>query len=136
VIADYFKPLGPVTKRKTFQNSAGTQRIEYFCVDENQPGGSKARAKSPENLRCSAALFIQEGGKWRYGDEIELGHGAVQAFTDYRLEARELEYKDSDEMCCPTLATERIYNTRNGRLTEDRAAEEAAEDRAPPNKKR
>ncbi len=135
-IAEYFKPLGPVTKRKTFHNSARTQRIEYFCVDENLPGGARAGQKNPKNVRCGAALFVYASGRWVYGDEIELGYGSVQNFTDYRLEAQELAYGEDDDICCPTAATNRIYTTRQGKLTEDRAAEEALELNAPAKRKK
>lgn len=133
-ISEYFKPLGPVNKHKTYHNAGNTQRIEYYCVDENAAPGKQ---KSPANARCMAALFLKSGGRWVFGDEMELGHhGSVLNFRDYRLDIQELEYGPDDATCCPTVGTTHIFTTQKGKLTEDKAAEEAAEANAPVKKHR
>src|SRR5271169_443376 len=71
-ISEYFKNDRLITNRQAFYNSDKTQRVEYYCDDENMPGGSNEGASNPANVHCQAALFLNKSGKWIFSDEIQL----------------------------------------------------------------
>jgi len=122
-IDEYFIGNKLITSQKSFINSENTQRIEYYCEDENLPGGANEGASNPANVHCAAALFVKQSGKWMFSDRLELRYGTVKKFTGNKLEIDLLEYGDHDSLCCPTDHTLLTYSTRSGKISEDISAE-------------
>jgi len=122
-IAEYFKNNKLITERRPFYNADATQRVEYYCEDENLPGGGNEGASNPANVHCTAALFIKRSGKWIFSDRVDLRYGSVQTFTGHKLIAEMLEYGASDALCCPSEKTTLVFNTKTGKFVEDIAAE-------------
>jgi ankyrin repeat protein len=121
-ISEYFKDDKLVTVRQAFYNADRTQRVEYYCDDENMPGGANEGASNPANVHCAAVLFIKQSGKWIFGDRVELKYGSVNKFAGHRLEIKLLEYGDDDALCCPSKSSTQIFNTDSGKLIEDTPA--------------
>lgn len=118
-ITEYFSNNNLIVERKAFYNTAATQRVEYYCEDENLPGGENAGASNPANVHCTAALFLKRHNNWMFSDKIELRYGSVKKFTEQRLEIEMLEYGAEDALCCPSERWTRIFNIKSGRFVED-----------------
>ncbi|HXX01777.1 MAG TPA: ankyrin repeat domain-containing protein [Candidatus Acidoferrales bacterium] len=121
-ISEYFKNNKLISSRHAFYNAAKTQRVEYYCEDENRPGGANEGASNPANVACAAALFLKHSGQWVFSDAIDLRYGSVEKFSGHRLEVEMLEYGAEDALCCPSERWTRIFDTKTGKLIEDIAS--------------
>jgi ankyrin repeat protein len=121
-ISEYFKDDKLITNRQAFYNADKTQRVEYYCEDENMPGGANEGASNPANVHCEVALFLNQSGKWIFSDTVSLRYGSVKDFTGNKLIIEMLEYGDEDALCCPSESSTQVFNTESGKFVENIAS--------------
>lgn len=125
-VSEYFNDNKLITERQAFYNDEKTQRVEYYCEDENRPGGVNEGASNPANVHCAAVLFLKQHNNWIFSNRIELRYGSVKKFTKQKLEVEILEYQPEDALCCPSVRSTQIFNTKSGRIVKDTSSKEKA----------
>lgn len=119
-LENYFSDDKWIAVRNSYQDSANSQRIEYFCDDkeimERDPELYSATSKSHD--QCAAALFTKQAGRWMFQEQFEMPYGGVvKEFKNQRLVVESTEYSDEDDFGNPTGTVKLVFDTSGGKLT-------------------
>lgn len=109
---------GPMISSAIFRSEyPAPQMAVYYCVDENLKGGKNEGANNAANTHCAVALFNRgRGGRWLFGDEAVLGHGAIKDFINGLVSGESVEYGKDDAPCCPSVRNQIHFDTGGGKL--------------------
>jgi hypothetical protein len=89
----------------------------YYCVDENLKGGKNEGANNAANTHCAIALFNRgRSGRWAFGDEIAVGRGDIQDFSNGVVSGESVSYGLDDLLCCPSKRAKIRFNSGGGKL--------------------
>lgn len=118
-IDEYFAENKWIALRKAFFSADHSQRLEYFCDDQELVERRGDHEGKLPHILCAAALFIKQSNQWIFSEQFEMPYGGtVKSFAGSQLIVETKEYLDSDGFAYPSTQMTRTFKTGSGKFVE------------------